>query len=348
MDFLGNMTEDSIKKFIEKLDEMQDFGPSPVKDVFYDSGRVSELLSCSEEIALKLFTEPVDFHFDDCDQVYLIGADGNRYYLDSDDSSPNFTKTCDLIVNSIPEVPFDLECDGYLSRQKEASCLYKALVFNRIVEGYYDSEIRHFLSGYDYENMTSSAGEYVFTGLCQKMQEESGPIEKVILSCLTQKCVLSNLKKDTSYEEYLDSDIAERLRVILRKEANINYSYDIKFNEANSQGQKFLIGEQLVQARRDLVEEAKKDEVLFLAFKIYKLNLNSVPGRKMRQIRSEANKFIRDLNDKGLLQDAEATKEFRKKLIKRAAKLYLLRMKQIRYKLISAGERDTEILIPKS
>lgn len=348
MEFLGNATEKTIDEFLIKLDDELKIGPESIQGHSFDAGKISDIIKCSDEIAYKLFSEPVPFYFDELDQVYILDDEDNKYYLDSDDTSPSFTEMCDLIVKRLPDLPFDLECSGYASRQAESANLFKCLVINNIVEKYYDKDIKDILDGYDYSKMTDSKGTYAFTNLIQKIQEESGPIEKVILMCLTTKCVLSNLKKDMSYEEYLDQVTSDQLRVILRKEATLNYSFDKKFNEAETPKEKFEIGELLKIKRDELLKDASSNDVLLLAFRIQSLNLNSVPGRKMRLIRLEAGKFVESLIEKNIFLDIEGATDFRKKLIKRSARLYLVRMKQIRFKLLMAGERDASVLIPKS
>lgn len=348
MEFLGNRTEETVDAFLKQLDELSGFNPEPILGVNYDVGRVKDILECSEEFALELFSKPVPFKYDEFDQVYVEDLEGNRFYLDSDENSPEFIATCDLVTDSLPDVPFDLDCGGRPSKQKETISLYKAIVFNSSVEGFYTDEIKSILNNYDYEIMTDSKGNYAFTNLVQRMQEEATPIEKVILMCLSTKCSVSKLKKDVSYRNYLKEEDSEQLKIILEKEANLNATFDKFYNKAESPKEKFSLGEKLAQERKKLYEEANKSVVLSLAYQVHKLEISCVPGRKMRKIRYEAESFLRDLVSRGVMTDSDSIELFKKKLISRAARLYLLRMKQVRFKLIAQGERNPDVLIPKS
>ena len=173
----------------------------------------------------------------------------------------------------------------------------------------------------------------------------------MILLCLTNKCVTSKFKKSSSYEDYLDEGISERLRIILRREAALNFSFDKKFNAAETRAKKFFIGEELKEERNKLLSEFSDDVHLTFAYRIHNMNVNYISGRVMRKIRLKASEFIDSLIVGDNFTSDDSVVEFKKKLIKRAARLYLLRMKQIRYKILNSGDAsliNEETLIPKS
>ena len=68
-------------------------------------------------------------------QVQLIlddSEDGgiNRFYIETNEDTDYYDHMCEEIVNIIPMVPFDVDCDGYPSRQAEAAALSKCAAAN--------------------------------------------------------------------------------------------------------------------------------------------------------------------------------------------------------------------------
>ena len=154
-DVIGNKTEEAVQEFLRQLDENPSLGTKPIGGYEFNKNRISTVLDCNDEIARRLFSEPTPFLYDEFDQVYLeidneVGSKKERLYLTSDKSDPSFDVVCENIGKQLPEVPYDIECGGYPSRQSEAASLYKVAVVNSLQEGQYDTEIKEALNGYDF------------------------------------------------------------------------------------------------------------------------------------------------------------------------------------------------------
>lgn len=339
-----------ISSFIDNLDKDVKVGPSPLSGYSFEDVKVENMLDCSHEVAMKLFTEPSVFQFDEQDQVYIDVEDESsdsgftRLYIDSDAKSAKYSAMCTTIAEALPKITFDIECGGYPSRQIEAASLYKVCVVNALCEGQYEKQINKILKTYDFGRMSSSNGETPFTNLLKEMQEESDSITKVILMCCTTKLVAASIKKDTSYKGWLREDDSERLRLAAEKDATINFEYNERFKRALSVKDKILIGESYAEEREKLVSSFDSD--LSILFAIYKLDMNAIPGRAKRKIRNAANAYVEELIENGEIEkDVDVIGDFKKKLIRRAQKLFLSRMKIIRYKMWNDGIRED--LLPK-
>jgi hypothetical protein len=353
-DLLGNKTEEAIRQFLNDLDNNKSFGPKPVEGKSYNNNDISNVLDCNDKLAMKLFTEPTPFMYDELDQVYIeVDSDDTdgmqRMYLTSDKFDPLFDKTCEEIGRKLPEVPYDVECGGYSSRQTEAAALYKICIINSLQDGQYNSEIRNILDGYDFTRWISKDSSYKFTSLLQKIQEEADTLSRVILMCANIKLIAERVKKDTSYKAILKEEDAEKLRLLSEEDARINFLFNKRYESATSSKEKIEIGEELANARKKMLEADFVTDDISVLFTIYNLNQNSIPGRAKRIIRNAASTYVAKLSNDGIIKNKESASEFQKKLISRAQKLYLSRLKQIRYKLWNDRTPDTDLssLIPK-
>lgn len=349
-DILGNVTEKSVIEFLEKLDKKTKIGPNPISGVEYSGSSIIDELDCDSSIAMKLFTQPTEFKYDEMDQVFVevLNPETNiteKLYLYSDNKLPKFENMCEEVVNCLPDITFDLECGGYASRQSEASSLYKIAVVNKLQEDQYSDEIDKILLEYDFSRMCSKSGSFLFTQLLQKVQEESDSISRIVLMCCTAKLVSERIKKDTSYKGILKEADAEKLKFLAEKDAIINYKFNKLYEKATTAKEKIEIGELLAKERKELLNQDFVTSEVVLLFSIYNLNQNAVPGRAKRKIRNAASEYVSTLLSEGKIKDEINALEFKKKLISRAQKQFLSRMKTIRYKLWSDKKFDN--LIPK-
>jgi hypothetical protein len=359
---LGNKTEDEVNKFLDNLDNVVKIGPESLKGVAYDKTFTQLLVGCSSEEVDELFAMPKIFEFDEEDQVYLNfdvlveEFDGNnnviqkvvvkRYYIDNNVDVADYEELCEKIVEHLPEITFDTHFDGVKSKQSEAAALYKVMVVNNLCENDYVNEIKVLLENYDYINMRDSTGELGFMLLLKKIQEEAGRITKTVLMCSSQKLLKNSLKKrDTSFEMYLLPEHIEWLRRVSERSSELCITFNERFKSCKNPLEKATVGDQLEKQQQALLEEFADDEAKTLLFKIFNLNLNCVPERKTRQIRAQASTFVSELMDEGVIIEYDEILMFKKKLIKRAQRLYLSRMKVQRYKLWSEGKFKD--LLPK-
>jgi hypothetical protein len=353
-DLIGNRTEEAVQEFLNELDNKERLGPKPISGVDFKKNKLSDVLNCSDEIAKRLLTQPSPFLFDDLDQVYIeVEVEGTNskeiIYLISDSTDPSYDHMCEEIGKNLPEVPYDVECGGYPSRQAEAAALYKISVINSLQEGQYKEEILEILKDYDFSRWMSSDGSYKFIDLLQKIQEEADSVSRVVLMCANIKLIADRVKKDTSYKAYLKEEDAEKLRMLSEEDARINFMFNKKYESASTSKEKILIGEELAEARRKMLSKDYVTNEISILFNIHNLNQNAIPGRAKRIIRNEANIYVSKLSDEGIIKNKELASEFKKKLISRAQRLFLSRMKEIRYKLWSERKSDTDLnsLIPK-
>lgn len=353
-DIIGNKTEEAVNFFLNKLDEDESLGPKPISGVNFCSNLISDSLECTDEIAKKLFSQPSIFMFDELDQVFLevFNDDSNefeKFYLISNQNDPSFSLVCEKIGSNLPEVTYDLECGGYPSRQNEAASLYKLAVVNKLQEGQYDEEIKTILSGYDFSRWVGRNGNYAFTELLQKVQEEADTISRVVLMCANTKLISDKVKKDTSYKGILKEEDAEKLRILAEEDARTNFLFNKKYEIAGSIKEKIQIGEELANKRVEFFSQKIFSPEISVLFSIYSLNQNAIPGKAKRKIRNAAGNYVLELTEQKLINDPESAAEFKKKLIIRAQKLFLSRMKQIRYVLWRDRTPDMDLssLIPK-
>lgn len=351
-DILGNNTEEAVLSFISKLDKDKRLGPHPIDNVSFGLSSIDEVLGCSSDIALKLFTEPSPFLYDEQDQIYIeVKNDDDdrieKLYIISEKSNPSFDVMCERICESLPEITYDLECDGYPSRQCEAASLYKVMVINSLQENFYNKEINDLIDGYDFKNWICKNKNYGFTELLNKIQEEADTVSRIVIMCANNKLVADKIKKDTSYKGILKVEDAEQLRLLSEEDARINYRYNKMYERSSSIKEKILIGEQLAEERRIMLSKCSSE--LNILFSIYNLNQNAVPGRAKRIIRNAASMYVNDLVSEGMIKNAESAAQFKKKLISRSQKLFLSRMKEIRYKLWRDRTPETNLdsLLPK-
>jgi hypothetical protein len=351
---LGSGTEEEAKKFILKLDQDKNLGPKPIEGFSYSTNDISDVIGCSDEIALELFRKPTPFLTDENGEVYVIYVDPNsgeevELYLTSDKSDPSYDLAVKEIGLQLPELTFDIECGGYPSRQTEAASFYKVCVISAVQEGQYKEEISNILSKYDFERWCSNTGEYEFTRLLQTVQEEADSISKIILMCSNIKLLADRVKKDTSYKDILQAEDAEKLRILTERDALINIDFNKRYGSALNIKEKILIGEQLADERAKLLSQSFVSDDIKILFKIFNLNQNCIPGRAKRLIRNSASTYLAELNESKAFKDEESSNIFKKKLIQRAQKLYLSRMKEIRYKCWSARTPDMDLnsLLPK-
>lgn len=351
-EYLSNKAEEAISAFLDKLDNEVGIGPAPLSGYKFEDVTVDKMLDCDQQVALDLFRAPSEFKFDEQDQVYILvdnGEEGNpsssRLYLDSDSRSAHYASMCNDVIDSLPPVSFDIECGGYPSRQSEAAAIYKVAVINSFHEKEYQKDIDLILSTYDFSRMSASDGGTAFTDLLKRVQEEADSITKVILTCCTTKLVAEGIKKDTSFKGWLKPDASEKLQLAAVKDSTINSKFNDKFKEASSAKEKILIGEEYARERQILFDSLEPE--IAILFSIYKMDMNMIPGRAKRKIRNAATVYIDDLIKEGILDnDRDIVSIFKKKLVRRAQKNFLSRMKIIRYKMWNDGIRED--LIPKS
>jgi hypothetical protein len=351
-DYLSNKAEEAIIAFLDKLDSEVAIGPAPLSGYKFEDITVDNMLDCDPEVALKLFSEPSELLYDEQDQVYVnieVG-DGaevseSRLYLDSDTRSAHYASMCHDVIVKLPAIGFDIECGGYPTRQSEAAAIYKVAVVNAFHEKEYQKEVDDILTSYDFSRMSSASGGTPFTILLKKIQEEADSITKVVLTCCTTKLVADSVKKDTSFKGWLKEDDSEKLRLAAEKDSTINYKYNDRFKDASSAKEKILLGEEYAQERKELINSLEPE--MAILFSVYKMDMNVIPGRAKRKIRNAANEYVWELIEQGTLDnDRDVVNEFKKKLIRRAQKNFLSRMKVIRYKMWNDGIREN--LIPKS
>ena len=84
-------------------------------------------------------------------------------FIETNISTSKYRDLCIKIVEALPEINLDVDCDGIQSRQVELFSLYKCLVANLYTEDYYKDEIQEMLEGYNYEKICDKNGEYAFT-----------------------------------------------------------------------------------------------------------------------------------------------------------------------------------------
>lgn len=353
-DIVGNKTEEAVERFLDEIDADNSFGPLPMEGCSYSNNRISDVLGCDDYIARKLFSEPSPFMYNEKDEVYIevfdeVSNETVQIIISSETSDPLFNQLCDNICSKLPDVPYDTECGGYTSRQKEASSLYKVAIINKLQEDQYRNEIDQILSNYDFERWRDSNGELAFTNLLQTVQEEADSISRIVLICTNRKLVADRIKKDTSYKGILEEKDAEILRILTEEDARINFEFNKKYERCENIKQKVLVGDELAKARLEMLSKSYVTPDIQVLFKIYNLNQNAIPGRAKRKIRNAAANYIIKLSEEKVFKDAESAAEFKKKLIQRAQKLYLRRMKEIRYKLWSERKPETDLneLIPK-
>lgn len=353
-DVFGNKNQEMVDIFLNDLDKDKSFGPKPLLGVHYTSNFLSDVLECSDEIALNLFKQPSPFLFDELDQVFIkvLNKDSDEFenfYLTSNTKDPSFYLVCEEIGKSLPEITYDLECGGYPSRQTEAASLYKICVVNKLQEGQYDNEIKDILNGYDFSRWIGRSGNYSFTELLQKVQEEADSISRIVLMCANSKLISDKVKKDTSYKGILKEEDAEKLRIFAEEDARNNSNFNKRYEGASSIKEKIKIGEDLALSREEFFKQRAFTPEFLVLFSIYNLNQNAIPGKAKRKIRNAAGNYIFELTEKNLITDPESAAEFKKKLIIRAQKLFLSRMKQIRYVLWRdrTPDMDLSVLLPK-
>lgn len=353
-DSLGNSTEEAVIDFLSILDKNKALGPKPISGVSFTDLSIAETLDCDADIAMRLFTEPSIFKYDEFDQVYVEIEDENggemmKLYIVSDKFDPSFDLACEVIGERLIDVPYDIECGGYPSRQSEAASLYKIAIVNSLQEDNYKDDIMKALDGYDFNRWIGKDGNYVFTNLLQKVQEEADSVSRIILMCANNKLIADRIKKDTSYKGILKEEDAEKLNLLAKRDSSINSEFNQLYEKASNTKEKILIGEKLAEERAKNLSQPFCTNDIKVLFAIYSLNQNAIPGRAKRIIRNAANLYIDELCAKEYIKDKDSTSEFKKKLISRAQKLYLSRMKQIRYKLWRDRTPDTDLssLIPK-
>lgn len=349
-DILGNETENAILAFLERLDKTDKIGPSPISGVNFSGVPLVDTLNCDRQQAEALFSHPTEFMYDEQDQVFINVFNEStkieeRIYITSDRSAPEFENICDEIVKKLPDVTYDLGGQGYVSRQAELAAIYKVAIVNKLQDDQYLSEIKLILRNYDFERICDEHGEFAFTKLLERVQEEADSVSRVILMCCTSKLVADRIKKDTSYRGILKVQDAEKLAYLAESNATINYKYNKLYGTARTAKEKIELGERLAEERKALLESEIVTPDILLLFSIYDLNQNAIPGRAKRKIRNAAARYVEELTSKGLMKDENTASEFKKKLIKRAQKQFLSRMKIIRYKLWADNKREN--LIPK-
>jgi len=351
-DYISNKSEEFIENFLKKLDDEVKIGPAPLSGYKYEDATVEDILKCDSKIALKLFKEPSEFKYDDHDQVYIeldeIDDETKKpvkLYIDSDQRSVNYASICQEAIGKLPKITYDIECGGYPSRQSEAAALYKVAVINAFHEHDYEDEINTILSRYDFSRMSGADGSTPFTSMLRRLQEEADSITKVVLTCCTTKLVADSIKKDTSYKAWLKYEDSESLRLAVEDASTINSEFNAKFKDASSAKDKINIGEDYAKRRKGLIDSLSPD--LAILFAIHTMDLNKIPGKAKRKIRNAAAAYVKEMVDKKEIQeDIDIINDFTKKLIRRAQRNYLSRMKVIRYRMWSAGIREG--LIPKS
>lgn len=349
---LNGNAEELCVKFIESLDKNPILGPKELNGVSFSKYNISDVIGCTDEIVEELFSRPSEFFFDDNDQIFVKVFDKELneeriVYLSSDLSDPSFQVSCEAISQILPDIPYDLECGGFASRQSEAASLYKLCILNSLQEGCYSLAIKKILAGYDFSRWTAGDNQYAFTNLLERVKEDADPISRVVLSLLNKKLIADRVKKDTSYKGILKEEDAEKLRLLSVEAARLNFEYNKKYEGSSSNKEKILIGEQFANARTKMLSNCSDD--IIILFKIFDLNQNAIPARAKRIIRNSASEFINDLVLSKILKDEESSAEFKKKLVQRAQRLYLSRMKEIRYKLWNNRTINTDLseLLPK-
>jgi hypothetical protein len=348
----GNKTEESVMNFLRKLDQDKEIkiGPLPINNVGFSGDTIIDSLDCSHEIAKKLFKEPTPFKYNEQDEVFIeidnIDLGGKeKIFLTSDPSNPEFETICSNINENLPEIPYELSGGGYPSKQSELAAIYKIAIANKLQEGEYSEEIEDILKNYDFDKLCSPTGECSFTNLLAKVQKEADSISRVILRCCTTKLVSAKVKKDTTYVGIISEDDSMRLTSLVSQLASINFKYNKAFGKATSQREKVIIGDELYKERKEILESRYVSDELAILFSIHDLDMNAVPGRAKRKIRNSAKEYVKSLIADNSITDENFAIEFQRKLVSRACRQFLRRMKIIRYKLYAKGEREG--LLPK-
>lgn len=90
-----------------------------------------------------------------------------------------------------------------MQEQKEVRAIYIFLILNAIFQNLYIEKLERKLKGYDWQKHRSEDGEYIFTEIVQKIQQDGSRAVKFLIACCNIKIVGSEVKKDMAIRTLL-------------------------------------------------------------------------------------------------------------------------------------------------
>lgn len=343
-----NNNDGDFKELLREVSKT--IGPNPLLGQTYSTYSMADMVGCSQSEILELFERPKLFYFDsDFNCYYEIYSDdgsvAEKVYIDTSPDKPNYSVTIARIVENLPEAKFDLECGGYPMRQREAASLYKLLIINKLFPSRYKRDIEEMLKFYDFERWTDKSGEYAFSDYFEKVSAKSLPLERTILMCCNQRLVADKLKKDTSYRGILSAEDAEWLRMLSEEDARITFNYNERYKSCSNVIEKYKVSEALAAARKELLVEKKVTADQQILFSVYKMNQRDVPDALKLIIRDAVTEYVKTIVSRGMIKGVQEENDLIKKYSLRIQKIYLRRVKEIRYKIWANRTPDTDLSV---
>jgi hypothetical protein len=258
---------------------------------------------------------------------------------------PGCKKLTDLVkeVTSVmPEITFDIDRNGIKTQQMEAQALYKCIVINTILGGYYDDDIEGILDDYNYEEMCDSHGISSFKKLLEQVQQDASRPLRIVLSCCNGKLVSDATKNEALYSDYVEKEVSSRLDELSKAIKVSSSKFNIQIEEEKNKIKRLTLISNRDKAVETLVNAESDISVLY---RINAFTTEVIPLLEKNKTKKRASVWIDKLTKAGTLTNKSAAQTYKSKLIRRALKLMLRDIKISKFEEFNKGNKEN--LIPK-
>lgn len=335
------LIEDSLARIYEDL---------KVKKVVITADSFDDGEGITPELLSKLLNEPSSFKINN-DGELTVTIDDEVVILDpkrqsASDISDQETK----IVSNLPEIPWDIYCQGLKRKQQETVAAYKVIVVNSALGEIYKARIDDIQANYDYATLrsTKTDGE-TYSSLLKIVEQDAGSVTKFLLSCCSIKISSKKQRGEKTYIGTLpEADVTWLIRVsetigdieaktskLLERESSRLERLKL-IEKKDSQVRVLLENEVYGDARRDVI------------FKISRLTSDDLPARRKILIKEATRVDLGVLLANKTIVDEDIYSKLLKKISRRAIRQAVRNMQKEKYELLMNPFKDSSNLLPKS
>lgn len=306
----------------------------------------------------ELSPELLDIMMETPTQLYIrdngeltVTIDGDDFVIDP--KTENADKLADeekKIISSLPQLPWDVNCNGNKRKQKEASAAFKVIIINKIVGDLYTKAIGEIISNYDfanlrpYDNSTRS-----FLDMLSIIEQDAGSVIKFILSSISLMITSKKMKGEKPYTGTVPSSYGEFLLSMDEGIGIIEAEVSKELEREPSKVKRLqLIAEKDAKILAFVKEKIDGDPKRDILFKISRLTTDNLPAKTRILIKEEVRNNVASLMESKEINDDDFRNLLIKKVSRRALRQAVRTMQRIKYEQVFTPGIDLGEILPKT
>lgn len=304
----------------------------------------------SEDLLNKMLQTPTDFYILETGEL-AVNIDGEEHILDpKKEDKLDIAKQEEALLKKLPQIVWDINCQGIKRKQNEVISAYKLLCVNSALKGLYKDEIKELVTNYDFTNLRPfNDNGRTFLNLLNEVEEDAGSVVKFIIACCSIKIASKKQKgekpftgilpvQEVTWLENLSEKIAE-------EEANVSKLLE---KEPSRLKRLQLIVDKDKAVDRIIKSEIRGNERRHVIYKISRLTSDNLDQYTKVKIKRGIRKGVGKLLEDGVIKDDDAYIYFVRKLSRRAIRYAVKQMQKSKFELVMNSDVDVSNILPKT